>query len=629
MSDISADLNNKNRKNNTDIMIFMNSKVKFKVISSISPDPILYLKPLKNPVLFIFNEFLKLFLHINFLVILFIISVTSVKAQIPPKDSETRKRMENELQQRGEVYIAIPLTKQKAGLSLLSSFSPGQLKNDTAFFFISPGDTALLFSSDINYLPLTAPSLINQVIMASSDDEVLQGLAYPTYAQYLSIMKSFRDNYPLILTLDTIGYSVKNKLILAARIQTGKLPPENRAIVFLSSSIHGNEPPGYVILLMLLNELLQNYNTSSEISDLLDQIILIINPLANPDGAYFLNDSSLFGSTRHNFNNIDLNRNFPDPYKGWSFGGERQAETVAMMEYMNKFRPSLSANLHSGVEVVNYPWDWGERIGTGQENPHPDDAWFRMIASEYVNIARATSPEYMDLFPGGITNGAFWYVIYGGRQDYVTGFLNGREITLELSYDFIPPVSEILPLYNTNRQALINFIKQSTYGLHGKVTDSLSNKALGKVQIKLENVTDPWSFIYSDSLTGIFHRYLKAGNYKIIFKKEGYLDHYEELTITDYEKLFLEVRMTPDNLTCTPNPFSNQLYIKFLSPNQQKILIEIFSLSGQVLYSESFSAMESVNTYELKPDLHSGVYILKLTAGNENWKKKIIKFKNE
>ncbi len=39
----------------------------------------------------------------------------------------------------------------------------------------------------------------------------------------------------------------------------------------------------------------------------------------------------------------------------------------------------------------------------------------------------------MNLYDDGITNGAAWYVIDGGRQDYMNFFHQCREFTLEIS----------------------------------------------------------------------------------------------------------------------------------------------------------------------------------------------------
>ena len=34
-------------------------------------------------------------------------------------------------------------------------------------------------------------------------------------------------------------------------------------------------------------------------------------------------------------------------------------------------------------------------------------------------------PAYMNFLDNGVTRGAVWYIVYGGRQDYVTSELTG------------------------------------------------------------------------------------------------------------------------------------------------------------------------------------------------------------
>lgn len=46
----------------------------------------------------------------------------------------------------------------------------------------------------------------------------------------------------------------------------------------------------------------------------------------------------------------------------------------------------LSANLHNGALVANYPYDDNLQLKSGIENPTPDDATFKYLASTYANV---------------------------------------------------------------------------------------------------------------------------------------------------------------------------------------------------------------------------------------------------
>lgn len=61
----------------------------------------------------------------------------------------------------------------------------------------------------------------------------------------------------------------------------------------------------------------------------------------------------------------------------------------------------------------------------------------------------------MQEFRDGITNGAQWYPVYGGMQDW--NYLAGRclAITLELSQSKWRPEGELQSLWQENREALL------------------------------------------------------------------------------------------------------------------------------------------------------------------------------
>ena len=97
----------------------------------------------------------------------------------------------------------------------------------------------------------------------------------------------------------------------------------------------------------------------------------------------------------------------------------------------------LSANLHAGAVVASYPYD-DNPIGRSVDSPSPDDDAFRYLSSLYARAhgfmasqSRTCHPG--ERFPGGITNGADWYVVSGGMQDFNYVYSNALEITLELS----------------------------------------------------------------------------------------------------------------------------------------------------------------------------------------------------
>jgi hypothetical protein len=59
---------------------------------------------------------------------------------------------------------------------------------------------------------------------------------------------------------------------------------------------------------------------------------------------------------------------------------------------------------------------------------------------------------------GGITNGAKWYSVRGGMQDFNYLSSNDFEVTLELGCKKYPAAAELEGEWNRNKDALINFM---------------------------------------------------------------------------------------------------------------------------------------------------------------------------
>ena len=74
----------------------------------------------------------------------------------------------------------------------------------------------------------------------------------------------------------------------------------------------------------------------------------------------------------------------------------------------------------------------------------PDDAFFRHVATIYASNHATMRTGHVcddDNFPGGVTNGAKWYDVPGGMEDFNYLHSNCFEITMELSCCKFPKVT--------------------------------------------------------------------------------------------------------------------------------------------------------------------------------------------
>lgn len=366
---------------------------------------------------------------------------------------------------------------------------------------------------------------------------------YPTYQEYVSIMYDFQNLYPSICKIHSLGTLNSGREILIAQISKNVGVKENEPSFLYTSSMHGDELAGYVLSLRLIDYLLQGYGNDSRLTNLVEDVDIWINPLANPDGAYAGGNQNVWYATRYNANWVDLNRNYPDPEDGpHPDGNLYQPETIIFLGLADTVNFSMSANMHGGVEVCNYPWDtWS--------NLTADNNWWQYVSQQYADSCQANgSSGYFNYLNDGITNGHDWYEVNGGRQDYMNYFKNCREVTLELSDDKTPNPNDLPNLWDANYPSLINYIEQSLFGLRGIITDSITGLPINaKVEIFNHDVDS--SHVYSNLPIGNYHRYLFQGNYNVTFSKNGYYPKTVNITILNNNVTIENVQLVPINIT--------------------------------------------------------------------------------
>ena len=322
----------------------------------------------------------------------------------------------------------------------------------------------------------------------------------------------------LAATMINLGRSVEGVEIFALRVVSGSARKEgaddeeelNRRPSFaFIGNMHGDEPVGREIALQLakwacvgekgsLEEAttMTSFGNVEEIAKKVKtKATLYFLPTLNPDG--------FARRRRENANGIDLNRDFPyiefSKPKSKSRGEERvddllddtlrvlQPETKSLVDFSKKVNLTGAVNYHEGALVANYPWD-GNADGSTKYSKAPDDKIFKNIASKY-----ATSHGRMKKskeFANGITNGAQWYPLWGGMQDWHYVKTQTLDFTIEVNDKKWPPedlhLSEII---HSHCRASIDAAHEVMFvSTRGFVLDASTNAPIEKCEVRVDNL---------------------------------------------------------------------------------------------------------------------------------------------
>ncbi len=579
---------------------------------------------------------------------LILISTSCVYGQDYKVYNSQKEKVNSYIENKGIIYFRFPAVSKSIINELSLKISLDNVKNYRIGYEVSAFANKNEFPEFLKYnIPFEILPLPNEYINYLTSDNIseIRGWdTYPTYDAYVAMMYQFQSNYPNLCRIVDAGNTVQGRKVLFAVISDSvnfKKPKPQFAYV---SSLHGDEITGYVLMLRLIDTLLSGYGVTPNITNIVKNVEIWINPLANPDGTYKGGNNTVNGAWRYNANSYDLNRNFPDPAAGPTPGGTRQIETINAINLAKANNFVLSMNFHGGAEVFNYPWDTWSRL-------HPDDDWYIFQGVRYVDTVHANSPStYMDDLLGypnipGIVNGFDWYRITGGRQDYMTYFHGAREVTLEISSTKLPSPSMLPTYWNYNAKSFINYITQSLYGVRGIIRDSLTGQPVKtKVRVTGKEIADS-TWISSDSITGNYNRLIKNGTYTFNFSAPNYVTKtVTGVYVKNDSTTILNVLLRPvatsviinnpnvDDYSLMqnyPNPFNSITKIQLQVASYKFVKLVVFDITGKevaVLINKELQA----GTYEVRFDakhLSSGIYFYKLTAGEFSEMRKMIYLK--
>ncbi|WP_411844758.1 M14 family zinc carboxypeptidase [Roseibacillus persicicus] len=404
-------------------------------------------------------------------------------------------------------------------LLLAGDYIIDNIWEDGARLYVTREEQNQLRDAGWTYRELSSPQLRKKIGGKAQLGE------YHSYSEVLSFLSDMQTAYPGICQVSNIGQSVEGRDLRVIKITDNPTEEEDEPEFKYVATMHGDELLGTEMCLYFIDELLSNYGSDPTITNLINTTEIWILPLMNPDGREVLD--------RFNAEGDDLNRTFPDGSNeeiGNLFDGPEPDLTGLPPEVAHVITWSaansfvLSANFHGGALVANYPYD-NDGLGS-VDSPTSDDALFEFLALTYSihNPPMWNSP----FFENGISNGAAWFSIDGGMQDWNYRYLSCNEITMEISNQFIPPQSQIPQFWTENRDSMMAYLETVHLGIRGVITDGDTGEPVF-AKVLVEGNTQA---VYTDPQVGDYHRMLLPGTYSLSYHADGYVPvSVEDLTL--------------------------------------------------------------------------------------------------
>jgi len=375
------------------------------------------------------------------------------------------------------------------------------------------------------------------------------------YKQMLDVMKKTQADCPTITKLYYLpGRTTEQRQLAILQFSTtpGKHNAGKPEFKYVGN-MHGNEVTGRELLLKLMDDMCQRYKAGDPmVTKLIQMTSIHLMPSMNPDGweaANDLGDNKDWLTGRANAQDIDLNRNFPD-YNRIVYSRENHhiksmndlwhhsiannnklaPETKMVINWIMQIPFVLSANMHNGDLVANYPYDESRTGASREYTSSPDDDTFRYLAETYADSHNSMAKPHPgcegddDFYKqGGTTNGAAWYSVAGGMQDFNYLSTNCFEITLELGCIKFPKDSALPKEWADNKKALYDYMWQTHIGVKGFVMDA-QNQPISHAFISVKNVTSGKEVRHNVSSVhdGDYWRLLTNGVYDVTASAPGF-----------------------------------------------------------------------------------------------------------
>ncbi|XP_064391731.1 carboxypeptidase O-like isoform X2 [Halichondria panicea] len=287
---------------------------------------------------------------------------------------------------------------------------------------------------------------------------------YHPYEDIKSFYKTLSETHANLVTyMPSIGKTAEGRDMPAVHITASKNP--NRKRFYMQCQIHAREWITGGVCMYIANHLATEYEKSSRVKSLLDNMEFVMVPIVNPDGiAYTWEHDRLWRKNRKQNSyspscpGVDINRNFPlgflhksighacdEDYPGFNAGSEH--ETKNIMKFFRNNAPIVgSIDWHSYGQLILRPYGYTNASA-------PDESFMLSLSNTMKDKIHSVhgqhySPEKSEelYFCYGIA--ADW--LYSNNAASTNKGYRSASICIELRdsghpYGFLLPADQIVP----------------------------------------------------------------------------------------------------------------------------------------------------------------------------------------
>ncbi len=282
---------------------------------------------------------------------------------------------------------------------------------------------------------------------------------YHSYAEVNAELTEMAKKYPKIAKVQKIGKSFEGRDVYALRISgagTKKVPKA----IFMGTH-HAREWIATEVPIYIARELLNKYGKDNKITELVNNRVVFIVPVVNPDGLQWSQTEYSYWRKNRNDNGgsskkgVDPNRNYgyqwgnvgastymgSDTYHGTGPFSEPCCLNIKKLAEKEKFTASLS--YHSYSQLVLYPF------GYAYDVPNPDEALFKRLANQMGKLTGYRAQNSAELYPA-----------MGDSDDWLYGSMGILSFTMELGKRFVPSESQIDSICAKNVKAALYLLDE-------------------------------------------------------------------------------------------------------------------------------------------------------------------------